>query len=93
MSSTNWSGIVERKNAEIYRLPVGWDSREVVAEKLNCSPERVSEILRHAVKAGEVEKKTFPVWDKANKRVLQVVAFRPAAPKSGVANPPSKTKK
>jgi hypothetical protein len=72
----NWKAVVEKKNAEIYRLPEGWDTRDKVADDLECSPERVSEILRPAIKAGEIEKKIFPVWDKASKRVLQVTAYR-----------------
>ena len=72
----NWKNVVEKKNAEIYKLPVGWDSREVVAESLECSPERVSEYLRPALKSGEVEQKVFPVWDKLNKRIVRVTAYR-----------------
>jgi DNA-binding Lrp family transcriptional regulator len=75
-SLTNWKAIVERKNAETYKLPPGWDSREAVAEKLDCSPERVAEVLRPALKDGTVERKVFPVWDKDNKRVFQVTAYR-----------------
>lgn len=72
----NWKQIVEKKNAEIYKLPEGWDSREKVAEDLDCAPERVHEILRPALKAAEVEQKIFPVWDKLNKRVIRVTAYR-----------------
>lgn len=92
-SKTNWTAIVEKKNAEIYRIPPGWDSRDEVAEKLGCSPERVTEVLRHAIKAGEVEKKLFPVWDKSGKRVLQMLAYRPTPAKNSVASPTTKPKK
>ena len=73
---SKWKTIVEKKNAEIYRLPPGWECRDDVADQLECSPERVSEVLRPAIKAGDVEKKIFPVWDKGNKRVVQVTAYR-----------------
>jgi len=73
----NWKAIVERKSAEVYRLPEGWDSRDTVANNLVCSPERVSEILRPAIKSGEVETKSFPVWDRESKRVVRVTAYRP----------------
>lgn len=72
----NWKSIVEKKNAEIYKLPQGWDAREQVAEDLECAPERVAEILRPALKSGDVEQKIFPVWDKLNKRIVRVTAYR-----------------
>lgn len=72
----NWKAIVEKKNAETYRLPAGWDAREAVAEDLECAPERVAEILRPALKSGDVEQKVFPVWDKLNKRIVRVTAYR-----------------
>ena len=82
----NWKSVVEKKNAEIYKLPPGWDDRDTVAIDLDCSPERVREILRPAIKAGEVEAKVFPVWDKVAKRIVSTTAYRqavkPAAKKS-----------
>lgn len=72
----NWKTVVEKKNAEIYKLPPGWDTRDKVAEDLECSPERVAEVLRPAVKSGEVEQKVFPVWDRETKRILRVTAYR-----------------
>lgn len=75
----NWKSVVEKKNAEIFKLPAGWDSRDTVAEELECSPERVSEILRPAIKAKDVEQSTFPVWDKELKRVIRVTAYRQRA--------------
>ena len=77
----NWKAIVEKKNAEIYKLPPGWDTRDEVAIELGCSPERVIENLRPAIKAGEVEQKVFPVWDKDSKRILRVTSYRQVEPK------------
>jgi hypothetical protein len=77
---TNWKAIIEKQNAETYRLPDGWDSRETIAELLDCSPERVAEHLRPGMKAGTVERKIFPVWDSHNKRVMQVTAYRQSTP-------------
>jgi DNA-binding CsgD family transcriptional regulator len=73
---TNWKSLIEKQNAETYRLPDGWDSRESIADALDCSPERVAEHLRPGMKAGTVERKVFPVWDALNKRVQQVTAYR-----------------
>ena len=83
MSTPKWLGIVSQTNAKLYVLPEGWDSRDKVAGQLDCSPERVSEQLRPAIKAGSVESKVFPVWDNLTKRVLRVTAYRqikPSAP-------------
>jgi hypothetical protein len=91
-TNTDWTALVEKNNAKVYRIPEGWDARDDVAEQLNCSPERVSEVLRHAIKGGEVEKKVFPVWDGTTKRVTQVTAYR-RAPKSGVATTSASSKK
>jgi hypothetical protein len=77
----NWKNLVEKQNSETYRLPSGWTSRDDVAEQLDCSPERVAEVLRPGIKAGTVERKVWPVWDALNKRVQQVTAFRQVAPK------------
>lgn len=73
---SKWKTVVEKKNAEIYKLPAGWDTRDEVAAELGCSPERVVENLRPAMKAGEVEQKIFPVWCKDTKRILRVTAYR-----------------
>jgi hypothetical protein len=77
----NWKNLVEKQNSETYRLPPGWTSRDDVAEQLDCSPERVAEVLRPGIKAGTVERKVWPVWDALNKRVQQVTAFRQVTPK------------
>ena len=80
---SNWKQIVEKKNAEIYKLPAGWDSREKVAKDLECLPDRVSEILRPAIKAKEAEQNTFKVWDKELKRIVRVTAYRQMPRKEG----------
>ena len=77
---TNWKSLIEKQNAETYRLPEGWDAREAIADALDCSPERVAEHLRPGMKAGTVERKVFPVWDALNKRVQQVTAYRQITP-------------
>lgn len=72
----NWKTLVEKQNAATYVLPEGWESRDEVAEQLECSPERVSEILRPAVKSGAVEVQVFRVWNAEQKRVVMVTAYR-----------------
>ena len=78
----SYRNIVEKRNAEIFKLPAGWDSREQVAKDLECAPERVHENLRHALNARDVESKVFRVWDKANKRIISVTAYREVAKKA-----------
>lgn len=74
--SNNWKPYVASMNAKTYVLPQGWDSREAVAAQLECSTDRVRVVLAPAIKAGEVEVKQFPVWDKITKRVVNTTAYR-----------------
>ena len=75
----NWKTLVERKNAKTFVLPQGWDSRDEIANQLECSPEKVDDHLRPALKSGEVIKQQFKVWDADLKRLIFVTAYREAA--------------
>ena len=77
----NWKAHVEKKNAETYVLPEGWTARDKVAEQLECSSERVPDLLRPGLKDGTIETAQFPVWDKLTKRVVRVTAYREAPAK------------
>lgn len=70
-----WKKLADEINAKTYVLPEGWDSREVVAEQLECSPDKVDDQLRPALKSGLVIKQTYPVFDKALGRKVNVVAY------------------
>lgn len=83
----NWKNVVEKQNAKAYVLPSGWDSREKVAEDLECAPERVPDLLRPGLRSGEIEGQQFRVWNPALKRVILVTAYR-TRPK-GEAVPPA----
>ena len=72
----NWKTHVEKLSAKNYVLPEGWDSREKVAEQLDCSEGRVRVALAPGIKAGELETAVFPVWDPVCKRVVRVTAYR-----------------
>ncbi len=84
----NWKSYVEKKNAKTFVLPPGWDSRDAIAEQLECSPEKVDDHLRPSLRSGEVVKDIFNVWDASLKRLVRVIAYResgkakesPAAP-------------
>jgi len=63
-------------NAKVYAWPSGWDDQETIASQLECSPERVREHLAPGIRAGEIEVKTFTVWDPQNERKVQKTGFR-----------------
>jgi hypothetical protein len=72
----NWKTLVEAQNAKSYVLPAGWDSREKIAEQLECSTDRVRVFLAPAIKSGVIETGVYPVWDNVTKRVIRVTAYR-----------------
>jgi hypothetical protein len=72
----NWKKIVSSANAKKYAWPVGWETREKIAEQLECSPDRVADILMPAIKAGEIERGSFPVWDSVLQRKQLITGYR-----------------
>ena len=72
----NWKSLVETQNAKSYVLPEGWDSREKIAEQLECSPDRVRILLAPGLKSGAIETAVFPVWCDVTKRVVRTSAYR-----------------
>jgi hypothetical protein len=72
----NWKSLVEAQNRKTYVLPQGWDSRDKIAEQLECSPDNVRVLLAPAIRAKTVEVQQFPVWDDITKKVLRVTAYR-----------------
>ncbi len=78
----NWKSYVEKKNANTYVLPEGWDSRDTVSAQLDCSPDKVDDHLRPALKSGEVMKQQFRVWNEEQKRLVFVTAYREASKKT-----------
>ena len=74
--STDWKSLVESQSAKTFVLPKGWDSREKIAERLECSPDRVRVLLGPGIKSGALEMAVFPVWDSVTKRVVRTTAYR-----------------
>ena len=72
----NWKSLVEAQNRKTYVLPQGWDSRDKIAEQLECSVDNVRVLLAPAIRAKSVEVQQFPVWDDITKKVLRVTAYR-----------------
>lgn len=85
---TNWKSFVNTDNAKRYVLPAGWDSKERIAEQLECSEDSVRRILSAALKSGEVEQGVFPVWDAITGRLVRVTAFRRVVVGLGQAKAP-----
>ncbi len=92
----NWNALVEAQNRKTYVLPLGWDSRDAIAEQLECSPDRVRVLLGPALRAKTVETSVFPVWDEVTKKVIRITAYRkrptgaPAkSPSAGPCSSPS----
>jgi hypothetical protein len=72
----NWKSLVEAQNRKTYVLPAGWDSRDKVAEQLECSVDNVRVLLGPAIRAKTVEVAQFPVWDEITKKVVRVTAYK-----------------
>jgi len=85
--STNWTLLAEKENAKAYVLPSGWDSRDTVAVQLDCTPEKVDDVLRPALKSGKVVKQQHRIWDKQLKRVVLVIAYHDTANDATAATP------
>jgi hypothetical protein len=77
----NWKNFVEESHAKAFKLPQGWDSRDDIAEQLDCNPDRVRSLLAPALKAGTIETGVFPIWDDITKKIVRVTAYRKATPK------------
>lgn len=75
----NWKQLVEAQNRRTYVLPPGWDSRDKIAEQLECSVDNVRVLLGPAIRAKSVEVSVFPVWDEVTKKVVRVTAYRKRA--------------
>jgi hypothetical protein len=72
----NWNKTVTEINRKRYVIPEGWDTREVVAESLECAPDRVADLLKPGIQSGEIERQEFSVWDDARRMTTRVVCYR-----------------
>ena len=72
----NWKQLVEAQNKKTYVLPAGWDSRDKVAEQLECSVDNVRVLLGPAIRNKTVEVQQFPIWDDITKKVVRITAYR-----------------
>lgn len=75
-SKNNWNKTVNTINKNRFVIPDGWDTKEQVAESLECAPDRVSDLLKPGIHAGEIEQSTFPVWNEARRMAQRVTCYR-----------------
>jgi hypothetical protein len=54
----------------------GWHKREQVAEALECHEDKVQTVLKSAITSGKIERREITIWDKLNKELVKVVAYR-----------------
>lgn len=81
---TDWTKTVNAINRSRYTIPEGWDTRDQVAESLQCDPDKVADILKPGVQSGEIERQEFPVWDDKRRLTTRVVCYRIAGEKPPV---------
>lgn len=85
---TNWKALVNKTNAKLYAIPEGWTRREDLGPMLDCSPDKVGEVLRAALQLGMVEQKQFPVWSADLGRKVSVWCYREIQQADGQVSPP-----
>jgi hypothetical protein len=81
-----WQRIVKQQMVEEYEndpkyqwetyAKVGWHKREQVAEALECHEGKVQCVLRSAITSKKIERRDIPIWDRLNKELIKVVAYR-----------------
>jgi len=75
---TNWIKTVNEINHKRFTIPPGWDTREQVAESLQCAPDKVADILKPGIASGDIEKQDFAVWDEKRRMAVKVPCYRVA---------------
>lgn len=79
---TNWLKTVSTINQQRYIVPEGWDTRDQVAESLQCDPSKVADLLKPGIEAGEIERQQFSVWDANRRMAVPTVCYRIKSEKS-----------
>jgi hypothetical protein len=71
--------VVDKCLKEKYSFPKGWETKEQVAADLECSIDRVNELLKPALECGLIEMKKHRVW--VNGTVTTMCGYREAQKK------------
>ena len=72
----NWQKAIDKINQDKYKIPVGWDSKEKIAQELQCSPDRVHDLLKSGIASGAFESQEFPVWDAKRRLTVRIRCYR-----------------
>lgn len=72
----NWQKAIDKINIEKFRIPAGWDTKEKIAEELQCSPDRVHDLLKVGLASGAFESQEFPVWDAKRRMTIRTRCYR-----------------
>ena len=76
MSKNNWTKTVTEINRKRYTIPDGWDTKEKIAADLQCSPDRVADLLKPGIQTGEIERQEFSVWDEKRRLTTRITCYR-----------------
>lgn len=76
---TNWLHTVNDINKKRFVIPEGWETCDQVAESLQCDPSKVGDLLKPGVRAGEIERQMFPLWDSARRMAVNTPCYRLAS--------------
>jgi hypothetical protein len=87
---TNWKTAINKINSARLKIPDGWETRDQVAASLECDPDRVADILKPGIAAGEIERAEFPTWDESRRMTVRVVCYRVKPPESKATSKKSK---
>lgn len=75
---TNWIKKINEINHRRFTIPPGWETKEQVAESLECSPDKVSDLLKPGIQSGDIERQDFQVWDDKRRMAVKVTCYRMA---------------
>jgi hypothetical protein len=89
MSNNKWLKTVNELNRQRFSIPAGWETKERVAEFLQCDPAKVNDLLKAGIDMGRFERNDFSVWDDNRRMTVRVTCYRlldPDAPQVPVTN-------
>jgi hypothetical protein len=72
----NWKKTIDQINAERFVVPPGWDTKDQVALSLECTPDKVNDMLKPGIASGDIERKEFSVWNSARRLTEKIVCYR-----------------
>ena len=71
-----WKKAVENVNAKRFVIPDGWDTKEQIAQELQCAVDRVGDLLKPGLASGAFEAQDFQVWDAKRRLSIKTRCYR-----------------